>query len=125
MTHTILVVENEPFVLEALKEILAAVGMESICVSNGEVGVEMYREHVEDVDLVVLDMNLPGMKGAEVYRVMKQINPEVKVIVSSGYDEAEVERRFGDVGGVGDVSILKKPFNVQMFLEQINSALAD
>lgn len=121
MTHTVLIVENEVFVLDAMEEILATGGFKSICVRNGKHGVDTYQERVSEIDLVILDMNLPGMAGPEVYQVMQGVNPNVKVIVSSGYDESDVIERFGEPR---PTSILKKPFNAQMLLEQVQSVLS-
>lgn len=121
MTHTVLIVENELFVLDAMEEILATGGFKSICVRNGKHGVDTYQERVSEIDLVILDMNLPGMAGPEVYQVMQGVNPNVKVIVSSGYDESDVIERFGEPR---PTSILKKPFNAQMLLDQVQSVLS-
>jgi DNA-binding NtrC family response regulator len=121
MTHTVLIVENELFVLDAMEEILATGGFKSICVRNGKHGVDTYKERISEIDLVILDMNLPGMAGPEVYQVMQGFNPNVKVIVSSGYDESDVIERFGEPR---PTSILKKPFNAQMLLEQVQSVLS-
>lgn len=121
MTNTVLIVENEPFVLDAMEEILATIGFRSICVRDGNRGVDTYKERSSEIDVVILDMNLPGMGGPEVYQVIQRVNPDVKVIVSSGYDERDIIERFGDPR---PTSILKKPFNAQMLLDQVQSALA-
>lgn len=121
MANTILIVENEPFVLDAMKEILATGGFKSICVRDGNLGVDAYKEHSREIGVVILDMNLPGMEGAEVYQVMQRVNPNVKVIISSGYDEYDVIKRFGEAR---PTSILKKPFNAQMLLDQVQSVLS-
>lgn len=121
MTNTILIVENEPFVLDAMEEILATGGFKAICVRDGNRGVDTYKAHSGEIDVVILDMNLPGMAGPEVYQVMQRVNPNVKVIVSSGYDEYDVIERFGEPR---PTSILKKPFNAQMLLDQVQSILS-
>lgn len=121
MTNTVLIVENEPFVLDAMEEILATIGFKSICVRDGNRGVDTYKERSKEIDIVILDMNLPGMAGPEVYQVMQRVNPNVKVIVSSGYDELDVVERFGESK---PASILKKPFNAQMLLDQVQSVLS-
>lgn len=121
MNNTILIVENEPFVLDAMEEILATGGFKSICVRDGNHGVDTYKKRSGEIDVVILDMNLPGMAGPEVYQVMQLVNPDVKVIVSSGYDEYDVIERFGESR---PISILKKPFNAQMLLDQVQSVLS-
>lgn len=121
MTNTVLIVENEPFVLDAMEEILATGGFRSICVRDGNRGVDTYKQRSGEIDVVILDMNLPGMAGPEVYQVMQRVNPNVKVIVSSGYDEQDVVERFGEPR---PTSILKKPFNAKMLLDQVQFALS-
>jgi len=121
MTNTVLIVENEVFVLDAMEEILAIGGFKSICVRDGNRGVDTYKERSNEIDVVILDMNLPGLAGPEVYQVMQRVNPDVKVIVSSGYDEHDVIERFGEPR---PISILKKPFNAQMLLERVHSVLS-
>lgn len=121
MMNTVLIVENEPFVLEAMAEILDTVGFHSICVRDGSSGVVTYKERADEIDVVILDMNLPSMAGPDVYRAMQGINPDVKVIVASGYDEQDVVTRFGELQ---PTSILKKPFNAQMLIDQVWSALS-
>lgn len=121
MINTILIVENEPFVLDAMEEILASGGFKSICVRDGNRGVATYQERSSEIDVVILDMNLPGMAGPEVYQLMQRVNPNVKVIVSSGYDEYDVIERFGEPR---PTSILKKPFNAQMLLDRVQSVLS-
>lgn len=121
MTNTVLIVENEPFVLDAMEEILATVGFKSICIRDGSRGAAAYKERSNEIDVVILDINLPGMAGPEVYQVMQSVNPDVKVIVSSGYDESDVLAQFGESL---PISILKKPFNAQMLLDQVYSVLS-
>jgi two-component system cell cycle sensor histidine kinase/response regulator CckA len=121
MPNTVLIVENEPFVLDAMEEILATIGFKSICVRDGSRGIDTYKKHSNEIDIVILDMNLPGIEGPEVYQVMQRVNPDVKVIVSSGYDELDVAERFGEPR---PASILKKPFNAQMLLDQVRSVLS-
>jgi two-component system cell cycle sensor histidine kinase/response regulator CckA len=121
MTQTVLIVENEPFVLNAMEEILATVGFTSICVYDGTRGIAAYKERSAEIDLVILDMNLPGVAGPEVYQAMQRVNPQVKVIVSSGYDEFEVIERFGNHQAM---QILKKPFNAQMLIDKVQTVLS-
>jgi DNA-binding NtrC family response regulator len=120
MTHTVLIVENEPFVLNAMEEILATVGFKLICAYDGTLGIAAYKERSAEIDLVILDMNLPGVAGPEVYQAMQGVNPHVKVIISSGYDERDVMERFGNQR---PTSILKKPFNAQMLIDKVQTVL--
>ncbi|PID84733.1 MAG: hypothetical protein CSB13_11655 [Chloroflexi bacterium] len=121
MTSTVLIIENEPFVLDAMAEILATIGLKSIGVYDGLSGVDIYKKRATEIDVVILDMNLPGMAGPEVYKNIHLVNPGVKVIVSSGFDESDVKAMFGEYQ---PMTILKKPFNAQMLLDHVNCALS-
>ncbi len=115
-----MVVENEIFVLEALEDILGSIGVVSLGAMSGQDGLTLFRKYHQSIDLVILDMNLPGMDGAEVLRTLRQIKPQVKVIISSGYDERDVERQLGDQPLP---TILRKPFNAQMLLDRVRDEL--
>lgn len=120
MYGTVMVVENEVYILEALKDILDSVGIAPICVRSGQDGVTIFQNRHSEIDLVILDLNLPGMGGTEVLAALREIKPEVPVIVSSGYDEQDIRRRLGEQRFV---SILRKPYNTQALLQQVQQEL--
>jgi DNA-binding NtrC family response regulator len=117
---TVLIIENEPFVLNAIEEILTSAGMNPICAHNGIQGVTTYKEYADEIKVVILDMNLPGLQGSEVYQMIQDVNPRAKVIISTGYDEMDVLNKFDNPESV---SILKKPFNAKTLLDRVQSAL--
>lgn len=121
MNNTVLIIENELFVLNAMEEILISAGINPICVQNGTQGVATYKERSNEIGAVILDVNLPGIDGPGVFRVLRDVNPEVKVIVSSGYEEADVLSRFDNSTAI---SILKKPFNAKMLIDSVQSVLS-
>jgi DNA-binding NtrC family response regulator len=120
MNGSVLVIENEPLVLEALEDILDLVGLHVVSAEDGEEGIAAYREHLDEIELVILDMRLPGKDGPDILKALRAINPSVKVIVSSGYDEEEVVQRFM---GQQPILILKKPYDAETLLAKVNSVL--
>jgi DNA-binding NtrC family response regulator len=120
MNGSVLVIENEPLVLEALEDILDLVGLHVVSAEDGEEGIAAYREHLDEIELVILDMRLPGKDGPDILKALRAINPSVKVIVSSGYDEEEVVQRFT---GQQPILILKKPYDAETLLAKVNSVL--
>jgi DNA-binding NtrC family response regulator len=116
----VLVIENEPLVLEALEDILDLVGLHVVSAEDGKEGIAAYREHLDEIELVILDMRLPGKDGPDILKALRAINPSVKVIVSSGYDEEEVAQRFT---GQQPILILKKPYDAETLLAKVNSVL--
>jgi CheY-like chemotaxis protein len=119
-TGFVLVVENEPFIREAVEDILDSVGIEVFSAGDGHEGVATFLANKDKIDLIILDMRLPGMAGAETLRMLRSINPLVKVIVASGYDEAEVQMQ---LKGQPTASILRKPYNADTLLSTVQAAL--
>ncbi len=81
----ILVVDDEDSIHLLYKEELEEEGYQVISAMTGEEGLKLFKE--EEPDLVILDINMPGMDGIEVLRQMKQMKPDVPVILSSAYPE--------------------------------------
>ena len=108
MDGVVLIVEDEENIRIVFHDALRAIGVRVVGAASGEDGVEMYRRHKEEVSLVVLDVSLPGMSGEETFRLLKEINPAVKVVVSSGYPHDVVTQKFS---GVGVAGYLQKPYS--------------
>jgi CheY-like chemotaxis protein len=119
-TGSILVVENEPFMREAVEDILDSVGIDVFSAKDGHEGIATYLSNKEQIELVILDLRLPGLTGAEILQMLRSINPLVKVIIASGYDEQEIERQLkGQVAS----SILRKPYNADTLLSTVQTVL--
>ena len=116
----VLVVENEPFMREAVEDILNTIGIEVFSAEDGHEGVATYLSNKDKIDLVILDLRLPGLTGAEILRILRSINPLVKVIVASGYDEQEIRRQ---LKGQPTTSILHKPYNADVLLSTVQAVL--
>jgi signal transduction histidine kinase len=116
----ILVVDDEEFVRRAAKATLERYGYEVITAENGKQAIELFRKEGERVRLVLLDLTMPVLSGEDTYDYIRTIDPRVPVIVSSGYDEMEAERRFGDKK-VFD--FLKKPYEAQHLAQKVKTAL--
>jgi PAS domain S-box-containing protein len=112
----VLVIDDQENVLEAAVDILALEEIPVITAAGGQAGVRAYREHEAKIGLVILDLSMPEMDGYETFAALRQINPDVTVILSSGYDEKEVSRRFN---GGGLVGFLKKPYNLVTLIETV------
>nr|WP_320134031.1 PAS domain-containing protein [uncultured Holophaga sp.] len=115
--QSILVVEDEPMVGEMLLEMLGQLGYSATLVGDGLEAVERYRERWKTVDLVILDMVMPHLSGKDTFRLLREVNPEVRVLLSSGYSvegEAQVLLEEGAIG------FLQKPY----FLLELSQALS-
>ncbi len=104
---TILVADDEAFVREVLQGILTGCGYRVVLTSNGEEAVAHYQEHADEIDLVILDMIMPGRNGLETYHALRAIDPGVKALIASGHLFAHDPRDLTDQGLLG---VLAKPF---------------
>jgi DNA-binding NtrC family response regulator len=123
--EVILLIEDEADICSAFSEAMSEQAVSVVTAQTGELGIEMYRTHKDEINLVVLDLSLPGISGEETFRVLKRINPNVKVVISSGYGDPYVKKLFK---GVALVGTLQKPYtwgglveNMEKFLSMIRS----
>ena len=118
---TILVIDDEEIVRRAAKSALEHYGYTVVASENGKDGLELLAKLESAVDLVVLDMTMPGMSGEETLQRIRAVRPELPVILSSGYNEAEATRR---LTGKGLAGFIQKPYSAPRLAEQIKIALA-
>ena len=115
---TVLIVDDEETLREVAAAMLEDMGFATLKATNGVEGVQRYREHQDQIAFVLLDMTMPKMNGEECFRQLRQINPDVRVILSSGYSEEEATARFA---GKGLAGFIQKPYNPQQLAEVIAS----
>jgi len=102
-----LVVDDEETVREVAGMMLEEMGFDILKAKDGQEGVSLFRQHHQDIQLVLLDMTMPRMDGVEAFREMQRIDPDVKVILSSGYNEQDATNRFA---GKGLAGFIQKPY---------------
>lgn len=106
---TVLVVDDEPRVLDFLEKGLTRLGYTVLCAESGKIACEVYAKEPQKVVCVLLDMIMPDMSGLETYARLRDINPQVKVILSSGYSSERIRREAVEAGGAG---FLGKPYTL-------------
>ncbi len=116
----VLVIDDEPIVRRTAKSMLERYGYSVVLAEDGQEGVELFQVISDKVSAVLLDMTMPMMNGEEAFRRMKAIKPDVRVILSSGYNEVEAIRRFTAKGLAG---FIQKPYASSTLAEKIKSAL--
>ncbi len=104
---TVLLIDDEEILREAVKLLFSSSGFKLLTAQDGREGVEVFRHHADEIVVVLLDMTMPRMSGKETFQQLRQIQPDVKVILISGYAEEEAKNRFEAEGLVG---FLQKPF---------------
>ena len=119
---SLLVVDDEPVFHSILTDIFRPLGYTLHCCLNGIEAAEYYRVNKSAIDVVILDMNMPKMSGAQCFRRLKEINPGVRVIIASGYGDNS-ERDALKKEGV-EFSI-QKPYKAAELCEKIEALMAN
>lgn len=117
---TILIVDDEELVRELAKEILSESGYDVIQAIDGEDGIEKFRDYKDKIDLVLLDMVMPKKSGKEVYKLIKKINPEIKVVLASGFKQDE---RVTDIMKLGIEEFIQKPYTLHKLSKTVYEVL--
>jgi PAS domain S-box-containing protein len=122
---TLLIVDDEEEVMDVARQFLELLGFDTLQANNGKVAVEKYREMKDKIDVVLLDLTMPEMDGEETYRHLRAINPDINVIIASGYEESEIRERFR---GLPLMGVIQKPFQfaelqtrMQQFFQNLKS----
>ena len=115
-TETVLLVDDEAMVLNVAGDMMRTMGYTVITASDGSTAVNLYRENHQRIDLVMLDMVMPDMSGSDVFDEIKKINPQAKVLLSSGYSLNGQASRIMERGCDG---FIQKPFT----LDEISTLL--
>ena len=116
----ILLVDDQESVRDVARDMLDALGYEVVTASDGLEGVARYREMWRQIDLVVLDMVMPGMSGGDCFRRMKEINPDVRVVLSSGYS---MEGAVQNVMNEGILAFIQKPYRLEELSRVVGTAV--
>ena len=119
-SETILVAEDDEAMRELVKDILESGGYNVIAAENGEAAVEAYTKREDEINLVILDMIMPKMNGSEAFKSLKKINPDVLVLLSSGYSQDGKAQELLNEGVAG---FLGKPYQVRELLEKVRAVL--
>ena len=118
--ETILVVDDENSVASVTKAILENLGYRVFTVGSGQEAVSIYMEKRQEIDLIVLDMIMPGMSGEKTYEVLSEMNHEVKVVLASGYTLDDQTRCLLERGCKG---FIQKPFRIHEISRKIREVL--
>ncbi len=117
---TLLVVDDERKVLNMAAKVLSKLGYRVIEAAGGKEAVKIYRKNKGKIDLIILDMIMPEMGGREVYQKIKTINPQVKVLITSGYSIDDEVKQILQQNGARFVA---KPFSMKDLYQAISKIL--
>lgn len=116
----IMIVDDEEYILEVVSEMLEDLGYTPHPCQGGQQAINLFKKNWREIDLVVLDLIMPDMTGEETFAELKQIDPNVKILISSGYSKTETINNLIKQGAVGSIP---KPFEVTPFSTAIKEAL--
>jgi len=117
---TILLVDDEKAVRKVGRRMLELSGFDVMTAANGREALRVFTEHQREIDCVVLDLTMPEMDGEETLRELTQIQSDVRVVLSSGYDENEISSRFA---GKGLTGFVQKPYDAATLVAEVAQAL--
>jgi signal transduction histidine kinase/sensor domain CHASE-containing protein/ActR/RegA family two-component response regulator len=112
----VLIVDDESMVADMANELLTTMGCTSRLCSNGREAIELYRTSWKEFDVILLDMVMPEMNGTDTFKQMKAVNPQVKVIISSGYS---MNNEAQTLLNLGARTFIQKPYTRQTLAKAI------
>jgi two-component system cell cycle sensor histidine kinase/response regulator CckA len=118
---TILVVEDEELLRLAVSKALRKKGFSVIEASDGSTAMDLLRTHVDDLDVILLDVTLPGRSSREVFKEAQRIRPNLKIILSSAYGKETVDATFT---GMRVDYFIRKPFQLGDLVSLLQDALS-
>jgi two-component system cell cycle sensor histidine kinase/response regulator CckA len=118
--ETILLVDDEEAIRELGKDILTGFGYTVLMASDGETALEIYRENKKEISLAILDIIMPGMGGRKCLEELLKINPELRIIIASGYSMNGPGKK---VLKAGAKDFISKPYNINQILKAVRETL--
>jgi CheY-like chemotaxis protein len=119
-TETVLLVDDENMVVDVGKQMLEALGCRVYIANSGKEAIDIYMKNKNKIDMVILDMIMPEMSGGTAYDKLKDINPSLKVLLSSGYS---VDGQATEILERGCNGFIQKPFGMTDLSQKIRDVL--
>jgi PAS domain S-box-containing protein len=117
---TVLVVEDDEAMVYLLRKLLPQSGYQMLAATDGAKAIDLYFDHKEEIDVVLLDLGLPKVPGIDVIQKLKEHNPAVKIIVATGYLEPELK---SEIFRCGVKDCINKPYVIRDVLEKLGSLI--
>ncbi len=118
--ENVLLVDDEEIVIGVGKQMLERLGYTVVTAKNGQEAVDFHTNNPGGVDLVLLDMIMPGLEAGDTFDRLKAINPAIKVILSSGYS---LDQKATEILNRGCNGFIQKPFNMKSLQEKIDEVV--
>jgi signal transduction histidine kinase len=119
-SETILLVDDEDMIIDVTSRMLKKLGYKFLIAQSGQEALELFAAEKNHIDLVILDMIMPGMGGKDTYEALKKINPDVKILLSSGYSISGEAMELINRGCNG---YIQKPFSYTQLSQRMREIL--
>jgi len=119
-TGTILLVDDEKMILDVGRELLEELGYIVLPAGSGQEAIDIFQKDRDKIDMIIMDMIMPEMSGSETFDRLKEISPDVKILLSSGYS---VDGQATDILRRGCDGFIQKPFNMNQLAERIQKIM--
>ena len=117
---TVLVVEDDAIALSALEDIFELLGYPCLIAGDGQEALDLYAQHKDQIGLVLSDLRMPKMDGIELARRLTEINPQVKIVLATGYASQEQRMSFPDANISGWI---QKPYPLEQLAAVLEAEL--
>lgn len=119
--RTVLVVEDERLMRRLLERVLSSDDTSVLLAADGQEAIDIYRNHKREISVVLLDLGLPRVSGLDVFNSLKGENPDVRIVVASGYLEPEVKSKMYEAGVE---HFIEKPYRLDQLVETLQGVMA-
>ena len=116
----ILIIDDEPVIRITATKMLELLGYSVLTAKDGEEGIKVFKEHQEEIRAVILDMAMPVMTGDEAFKCLKKIDPQVKVLVATGFTNDKRVSKTMDAGASG---FMKKPYSINILSRKLHEII--
>ena len=113
---SVLLIDDEEVVREIGVDMLKTIGLTCLTAANGEEGIEVFKKNIADIRLVILDIEMPGISGEKVYHILREIKPQIRILIASGYSKDYLESR---VFNSRIEHFIAKPFKIEQLSHQV------
>jgi PAS domain S-box-containing protein len=118
-TETILFVEDEDFIRDMVRLTLESKGYKVYTARDGVTAIRLYKKHKKEIDLVLTDLGLPGMTGIDEFKKLKELNPKVRVVITSGFLDQDVRYKLLMDGAKAFIQKPYQPGNVLQIVREV------
>jgi CheY-like chemotaxis protein len=117
---SILVIDDEEIVRTTTRELLEALGYQVLLAASGDEGIQLFKNNRETIKAILLDMAMPKKSGKEVFIELKQIDENIKVVLSSGFRH---DRRVEETMALGVQEFIQKPYSMEQLMKTMGKVI--